>query len=192
MLSNDERPSSDRSIVGDQCFAPIEIQPSSVDQFGLAFALDLRFDDQDAIEVPQGPTQRLLSPLSDAGQQRYSIAALVSLLSVSIRTNAFARCISLRSLQVEAALGHEQLINRSGTIKVTVTLDAYAPRPAVEALLAHVARWEPGPALTGLPNPVEISLLGSAVSADPNTIPLDHPIIRREAARGDHGRPGKL
>lgn len=187
MLSNDERPSSDRSSVGDPCFTPIESQPPRADQFSLAFALDQRFDDQDAIEVPLCPTQRLLSPLSAAGRQRYSIAALVSLLSVSIRTDAFARRISLRSLQVEVAVGHEQLIQRSGAIKVTVTLDADAPRPAVEALLAHVARWEPGPALTGLPDPVEISLLGSAVSVDP-----DHPIIRREAAGGDHGRPGKL
>ena len=117
-------------------------------------------------------------------------SALVSLLSVSIRTDAFARGISLRSLQVEAALGHGQLINRSGTIKMTVTLDADAPRPAVEALLAHVARWEPGPAFTGIPDSVETSPLGSAVSVDPNATPLDHPIIRREAAGGDHARPG--
>ena len=141
MLSNDERPSSDHSTVGDQCCTAIEIQPPHADRFRLAFALDLRFDDPEGQScsdfsraMPQCPIQQFPSPLSD---ERYSIAGLVSLLSTSIRTDAFARGISLRSLQIEAALGHEQVVNRSGMMKVTVTLDADAPRPAVEAPLAH-------------------------------------------------------
>jgi hypothetical protein len=97
-------------------------------------------------------------PSSEINRQEMSLASLVSLLSISIRANAFVRDIRIWSLQVEATVDSRPQMGKSDTAKVVVTLDADAPRSVVEGLVADVAKWAPDPALAGFAGRFEISL----------------------------------
>jgi len=97
----------------------------------------------------------MLPPQAD---RQISLAALVSSISVGIRSVAFVRNICLRSLQVEATLGSSLPGERPGRVRVVVTLDADAPRPTVESLLSHVAKWAPDPILADFAGRLEIAL----------------------------------
>jgi hypothetical protein len=95
-----------------------------------------------------------------------SLASFVSLLSVSIRANAFVRRMRLGLLTVEAVMesdAHQisadgKSIRKAGMVKVTIDLDADAPRSTIEAMIADVAKWSLGPTVTEFADRFEISL----------------------------------
>ena len=110
---------------------------------------------------PHGPAAGSGMDMTDR-----SLASFVSLLSISIRANAFAAGLYVRSLEVEAVMAREiegmpgqgGAARKPGQVKVAVEIDADAPLSVLEALVANVAKWALAPAVTEFSGRFEIAV----------------------------------
>ncbi len=182
-LSNGNRPS-----YGRRARSALTDVPNERDHLSFEINMTRRIDDQSNLKIATCKTwvegyfsridfthampQRLpahsvgAADEDEARRIGVSLASFVSLLSVSIRANAFVRCIRIGCLTVEAAMesdarqavAHGKSVRKAGMVKVTIDLVSDGPRSAIEAVIADVAKWSLGPTVTEFADRFEISL----------------------------------